>query len=75
MLASADSGFCRLRVKDAKYLAPDVPGWGLEMTPKTLAEWEYPNGTYWAAQPKDVLMENRPCDIPTAAQVRKACPM
>jgi len=63
-----------LRVKDAKYLAPDVPGWGVEMTPETLAEWEYPNGTYWAAQPKGVLMENRPCDIPTAAQVRKACP-
>ncbi|MGH2869332.1 MAG: enolase C-terminal domain-like protein [Solirubrobacteraceae bacterium] len=38
-----------VRVADGRYLAPDAPGLGAQMTEASLAEYEYAGGAAWAA--------------------------
>jgi len=39
------------RAANGRYLAPTAPGWGLDMKPASLAEYEWPTGSYWADKP------------------------
>jgi len=40
------------RVERGRYLAPTAPGNGAEMLPASIEEFGYPNGRYWARQPR-----------------------
>merc|ERR1711879_874985 len=37
------------------YRAPKVLGWGVELKPSAIAEYMYPEGTYWQARPGHFL--------------------
>ena len=37
-------------IKNASYMAPLKPGAGAEINPKSLVEFEYPNGAVWRAR-------------------------
>jgi L-fuconate dehydratase len=36
-----------VRTRAGRYLAPDAPGYSIEMKPESLAAYEFPNGTVW----------------------------
>jgi L-fuconate dehydratase len=40
------------RVERGRYLAPTAPGNGAEMLPASIEEFGYPDGRYWARQPR-----------------------
>merc|ERR1711977_17385 len=40
------------RASNGRYLAPTAPGWGLDMKPASLNEFEWPTGSYWADKPQ-----------------------
>eukprot|EP00930_Biecheleria_cincta_P098618 TRINITY_DN90278_c0_g1_i1.p1 TRINITY_DN90278_c0_g1~~TRINITY_DN90278_c0_g1_i1.p1 ORF type:complete len:467 (-),score=83.59 TRINITY_DN90278_c0_g1_i1:121-1521(-) len=37
---------------NGRYAAPIAPGWGLDMKPGALEQFEWPSGTYWADKPQ-----------------------
>ncbi len=41
-----------VRVVDGRYLAPTVPGYGVEMLPETLERFGYPDGPAWRSGPE-----------------------
>ncbi len=36
-----------VRIRRGRYLVPEVPGYSIEIFPKTLADYSYPSGTIW----------------------------
>lgn len=36
-------------LRGGRYAAPSAAGWGLELKPEALREFEWPHGTYWSA--------------------------
>jgi L-fuconate dehydratase len=38
-----------VRLRDGRYLAPDLPGFSAQMLPTSLAAYEYPHGRVWAS--------------------------
>merc|ERR1719476_101181 len=47
-----------LVVKNGKYIAPSHVGFGMEMKEASLAEFEYPEGRYWAKEYKNHFYKN-----------------
>jgi L-fuconate dehydratase len=37
-----------VRIRDARYLVPDAPGYSIEMKPASLDAYEFPSGREWA---------------------------
>jgi L-fuconate dehydratase len=38
--------------EDARYVTPLRPGYSIEMKPESMAEYEFPNGRFWAQPPR-----------------------
>jgi L-fuconate dehydratase len=36
-----------IRVRDGRYLAPQAPGFSIEMKPRSLADHRFPDGAAW----------------------------
>lgn len=39
-----------VRMRGDHYLAPELPGYSIEMKPESLASYSYPNGVYWQSK-------------------------
>ena len=39
-----------VRVRDGHYLAPEAPGWSIQLRPESLREYEYPTGRAWSGR-------------------------
>jgi L-fuconate dehydratase len=36
-----------VRIRDGHYMAPEAPGWSIQLRPESLGEYEYPSGRAW----------------------------
>jgi L-fuconate dehydratase len=36
-------------IRDGHYMAPQAPGWSIQMRPQSLREFSFPRGAAWAA--------------------------
>jgi len=41
-------GLSEYVIRDGRYVAPDAPGYGIEMHPESLAEYAFPGGRAWS---------------------------
>jgi len=39
-----------VRIERGRYMLPDTPGYSIEIHPGSLAEYSFPNGTFWQAE-------------------------
>ena len=40
-----------VRIERGRYLLPENPGYSIEIRPASLAEYAFPNGAFWQAEP------------------------
>ncbi len=40
-----------VQVREGHYVLPDAPGWGIELRPEFVAEYEFPSGPVWRDRP------------------------
>jgi L-fuconate dehydratase len=46
-----------VRIKDGRYVAPERPGYSIEMYPESLETFEFPTGDAWASRQRSAPLE------------------